>query len=228
MLLKTLLIAVLTITQIPSSKRAEHAIAKNRESLKQAFKQQELTWGSAVYIRIFKANSELEVWVENGAEFILFKTYPICTFSGKPGPKLKEGDWQSPEGFYFVKPSQLNPWSQYHLSFNLGYPNAYDRAHGRTGNALMVHGNCVSVGCYAMTDPLIEEIYTLMVAAFDHGQPFIRVHAFPFHLTDENIKNQSSHQWHAFWINLKAGYEYFETNRQPPNVEVVNGGYVFD
>ncbi len=228
MLLKIISLITLVVSQIPTSQRAERAIQANQTSLKSSFQNQQLRWGSAVFIRIFKASNELELWVENDQGFQLFKTYPICTFSGQPGPKLATGDQQSPEGFYFVKPNQLNPWSQFHLSFNLGYPNKYDRTKGRTGSALMVHGNCVSVGCYAMTDPLIEEIYTLMVAAFEGGQPFVRVHAFPFRMTDENLSAQEGHRWYGFWQNLKTGYDYFEMQNRPPNVEVVNGLYVFD
>ncbi|VAW44912.1 probable exported protein STY0357 [hydrothermal vent metagenome] len=228
MLLKILIIAFLSMLQIPTSQRAEQAINNNQVALKQAFNQQQLLWGSPVYIRIFKASSELEVWVQSGSKFKLFKTYSICNFSGNPGPKLATGDWQSPEGFYFVKPAQLNPWSQYHLSFNLGYPNKYDRTHGRTGSALMVHGSCVSVGCYAMTDPQIEEIYTLMVAAFEGNQAFIRVHAFPFRMSEENLQAQKDHHWIEFWQNLKTGYDFFATHDRPPNVEVLDSLYVFD
>ncbi len=228
MFLKIILLAVLSTLQIPTSQRAEQAIKENKAALKQVFAEQQIPWNSSLYIRIFKASSELELWVKSGVKFRLFKTYPICNFSGQPGPKLATGDWQSPEGFYFVKPIQLNPWSQYHLSFNLGYPNKYDRAHGRTGSALMVHGNCVSVGCYAMTDPLIEEIYTLMVAAFEGGQPYIRVHAFPFRMTTENMKAHKENRWYGFWQNLKSGYDFFSIHDRPPNVEVVNGSYVFD
>ncbi len=228
MLIKTLSLIILVVSQIPTSQRADQAIQANESSLKQSFQKQQLIWGSAVYIRIFKATSELELWVKNAQGFKLFKTYPICTFSGQLGPKMATGDRQSPEGFYFVKPKQLNPWSQFHLSFNLGYPNKYDRAHDRTGSALMVHGNCVSVGCYAMTDPLIEEIYTLMVAAFEGGQPFVRVHAFPFRMTAENLNAQQKNRWYSFWQNLKTGYDFFASHNRPPNVEVVKGLYVFD
>ncbi len=216
------------VVNIPTSQRAEQAINQHNQALKLAFKQQGLAWGSAVYLRLFKASSELELWVEKNQQFVLFKTYPICTFSGDLGPKLATGDLQSPEGFYFVKPGQLNPWSQYHLSFNLGYPNKYDRWHQRTGSALMVHGSCVSIGCYAMTDPLIEEIYTLMVAAFEKDQPFIRVHAFPFRMTPERLSAHKQNQWYGFWQNLKTGYDFFASHNRPPNVEVVDGVYVFD
>jgi len=171
----------------------------------------------------------LEVWIENNQQkYELFKVYDICTFSGDLGPKLKQGDRQSPEGFYFVKPNQLNPWSRFHLSFNLGYPNKYDRVHGRTGSALMVHGNCVSVGCYAMTDQYIDEIYALVNAALLNGQPFFRVHSFPFKMSDRRMAKEKNNRWYAFWKNLKEGYDDFELNRVPPNVEVNAGNYVFD
>ena len=158
----------------------------------------------------------------------MFKSYAICSFSGDLGPKLKQGDWQSPEGFYFVKPIQLNPWSQYHLSFNLGFPNRYDREHSRTGSALMVHGDCVSIGCYAMTDPQINEIYSLASAALENGQPFFRVHAFPFKMTDERLAKETQNPWYSFWQNLKTGYDIFEQSAIPPNVTVNNKQYVFD
>ncbi|MCW8880392.1 MAG: hypothetical protein OQK51_25315, partial [Kangiellaceae bacterium] len=120
-----------------------------------------------------------------------------------------------------------NPWSRFHLSFNLGYPNKFDRAHGRTGDALMVHGDCVSIGCYAMTDPYIEQIYTLMHQAFEQGQPFIRVHIFPFKMTEQNLNRYKNHKWHNFWLNLKQGYDWFEAKYTPPNVEVAQKRYVF-
>jgi len=120
------------------------------------------------------------VWIDTGAHYEHLKDYIICASSGYLEPKLKEGDRQAPEGFYKVKKQQLNPHSKYHLSFNLGYPNKYDKAHKRTGTFLMVHGNCVSAGCYAMTDEKIEKIYALVEGALEHGQKYIDVHAFPF------------------------------------------------
>ncbi len=215
-------------TNFPTSERAQKSIALVEDSLRKQLKQKELEYGSSIFIRIFKLSSKLEVWMKNSdGKYKLFKEYPICTFSGELGPKLKQGDRQSPEGFYFVNQSRLNPWSQFHLSFNLGYPNAYERFHGRTGSALMVHGNCVSIGCYAMTDPLINEIYALSVAALKAGQPFFRVHVFPFKLENKQLEEFRQHKWYSFWLNLQEGYDYFETHRVPPNVEVSNGRYVF-
>ncbi|MCA1789736.1 MAG: murein L,D-transpeptidase, partial [Thioalkalivibrio sp.] len=193
----------------------------------EALRTRDFTLGAPIFIRIFKESRELEVWIENGERFELFRTYPICTYSGGLGPKLRTGDGKSPEGFYFVTPGRMNPSSQFHLSFNLGFPNAYDRAHGRTGSALMVHGNCVSIGCYAMTDARIEEIYALGDAALRAGQPFFRVHVFPFRMTPENMAPHNGSKWADFWRNLKEGYDYFENTGRPPNVEAVNGRYVF-
>lgn len=214
---------------IPASDRSIKAIEKVESRLQEALAVKGLVYGSPIFIRIFKDSGKLELWVEApGGEFTHFKTYDICTFSGDLGPKLKEGDKQSPEGFYYVKANQLNPSSRFHLSFNLGFPNQYDTFHGRTGSALMIHGNCVSIGCYAMTDPQIEEIYALAHAALVNGQPFFRVHAFPFALTDAALEQKVGHKWHAFWLNLKTGYDAFETQKRPPNVEVKDGLYVFD
>lgn len=184
--------------------------------------------GMPVFMRIFKEEAELEVWLQKNGAFTLFKTYPICNHSGDLGPKLREGDLQSPEGFYFVGRSALNPNSQFHLSFNLGYPNAYDRSHARTGSFLMVHGNCVSRGCYAMTDAGIEEIYAIAKGALDKGQPFFRVHAFPFRMSDARMAAAKGHRWYGFWENMKQGYDWFEDTGAVPNVQVQAGRYVFE
>jgi murein L,D-transpeptidase YafK len=183
--------------------------------------------GDAVFMRIFKEESELEVWMQKEDGFALFKTYPICNYSGNLGPKLREGDRQSPEGFYFVGKSALNPNSNYHLSFNLGFPNVYDRERNRTGSYLMVHGDCQSIGCYAMTDAGIEEIYGLGEAALNAGQPFFRVHAFPFRMTDARMVQAAQDRWYPFWRNLKQGYDAFEEGKIPPDVTVDNEHYVF-
>jgi len=212
---------------IPSSARSRKAIGRVTPSLKQALREKGLSFGSPIFIRIFKDEGELEVWVRDSRTFKLFKKYSICYFSGSLGPKTRRGDLQSPEGFYYVRPSQLNPYSQFHLSFNIGYPNAYEIAHGWTGGSLMVHGDCVSIGCYAMTDRVIEEIYTLADAAFRNGQPFFRVHIFPFRMTSENMGMHSSSRWYNFWKNLKEGYDLFEHEKRPPDVNVRNKRYHF-
>lgn len=181
--------------------------------------------GDPVFIRIFKEESLLEVWIRSGAEYKHLKDYYICAYSGYLGPKLEEGDRQSPEGFYKVKKHQLNPNSKYHLSFNLGFPNQYDREHNRTGSFLMVHGNCVSDGCYAMTDEKIEEIYTLVEGALQKAQKYVQVHAFPFRMTDENMALYGDSEWYEFWVNIKEGYDYFEAEHLPPHIEVESGLY---
>ena len=183
-------------------------------------------FGAPAFIRIFKKEEVLEVWLQkDNGEYALFLDYPICIYSGELGPKTREGDKQSPEGFYAVGREAMNPNSQYHLSFNLGYPNAYDRAHGYSGSMLMVHGKCVSIGCYAMGDRQIEEIYTLVGSALQRGQPYVRVHAFPFRMTDANLAAYSEHRWYDFWRMLKPGYDYFERYHQPPEIDVIGGQY---
>jgi murein L,D-transpeptidase YafK len=181
-----------------------------------------------IMIRIFKEETELEVWkAKDDGRFHHFKTYPICAFSGGLGPKIKQGDKQSPEGFYKVSAKQMNPNSSYHLSFNLGYPNAFDKSHKRTGKFLMVHGDCKSAGCYAMTDALIEEIYALAREAFTGGQEAFDVHAFPFRMSIENMRRHVRDKNYAFWRNnLYAGYKDFEDTRLPPKIDVCERRYL--
>ena len=215
---------------IPSSSRSGEAIKRVKPMIMKELAGKDLEFGAPIFIRIFKEEMFLEVWLKKDTNFKLFKTYPICTYgSGGLGPKIRQGDGKAPEGFYFVTPSRLNPVSNFHLSFNLGYPNRYDSHHRRTGSALMVHGSCVSIGCYAMTDGGIEEIFTLADAAFKKGQSFFRVHIFPFKMTNENMKKHKESEWYEFWSNLKNGHDFFETkDKIPPNVEVRNGKYVFE
>jgi murein L,D-transpeptidase YafK len=180
-----------------------------------------------IFIRVFKEESELEVWkLKSDGRFYHFKTYPICNWSGELGPKLKQGDRQAPEGFYSVSREQMNPDSKFHLAMNLGYPNAFDRAHGRTGEFLMIHGRCKSAGCYAMTDALMEEIYGIARDSFLGGNDTFEVHAFPFRMTEANIARQVKHPAYSFWMTLKEGYDYFELTRQLPSVAVCNRHYV--
>ena len=185
-----------------------------------------LQLGAPVFLRIFKLESELELWMEKDGRYRLFATYPICLWSGRLGPKLKEGDLQAPEGFYAVTKEQLNPNSRWHRSFNLGFPNDFDRSHGRTGSFLMVHGGCLSVGCYAMTDVVVDEIWRLVTAALDRGQPRFEVQVFPFRMTDRNVAMRKSDQWSAFWAELKRGYDAFERTHRPPAISVCDGRYV--
>ncbi|MBT8037512.1 MAG: murein L,D-transpeptidase [Verrucomicrobiae bacterium] len=186
-----------------------------------------LTLGSPVFLRIFKESRQLELWMLHPAseKYRHFKTWDIAAMSGQLGPKLAEGDFQAPEGFYYVGPSAMKPDSRYHLAFNIGYPNQYDREHNRTGSFIMVHGSRFSVGCFAMTDPGIEEIYTLCSLALTNGQPYFRVHIFPFPMTPERMQQATGHRWHNFWLNLKQGYDWFESHGAPPNASVKEKRY---
>jgi murein L,D-transpeptidase YafK len=186
------------------------------------------TMGVPVYIRIFKLESELELWVEKSGRYELFATYPICLWSGRLGPKFKEGDRQAPEGFYTVDAEQLNPNSVMHRSFNLNFPNLYDQAHGRTGSLIMVHGGCASIGCYAVTHPVVDEIWRMVSAALEKGQPRFAVHAFPFRMTERNVRLHRGSKWQEFWSELKRGYDLFERSHVPPVVSVCKGQYVFE
>lgn len=182
--------------------------------------------GQPIFIRIFKMPAVLEVWMNKKNEFELFKTYRVCNYSGLPGPKINEGDKQAPEGFYGVSAERMNPKSSYHLSFDVGYPNEFDAAKRRTGSLIMVHGNCKSVGCFAMTDGRMEEIYLLANEALKQGQENFAVHIFPFALTPLNLKKFTSSPWISFWKSLEPGYTAFEQSRQTPDIAVQNGEYV--
>ncbi|RUO98647.1 murein L,D-transpeptidase family protein [Hyphomicrobium sp.] len=185
--------------------------------------------GAPVFVRIFKEESELEIWKQrDDGRFYHFKTYPICNWSGEIGPKQSYGDRQAPEGFYTITPALMNPNSKYYLSFNLGYPNAYERAWGRTGDSVMVHGNCRSAGCYAMTDALMEEIYGLTRESLKAGQPSFQLHAYPFRMTDARMAREKNNKWYGFWRTMKQGYDYFEKYRVPPSVAVCERRYVVD
>jgi murein L,D-transpeptidase YafK len=169
------------------------------------------------------------VWKQDrSGRFALLKTYPICRWSGELGPKIKEGDRQAPEGFYTITPGQMNPNSQFYLAFDLGYPNAFDRSHGRTGAHLMVHGDCSSRGCYSMTDEQITEIYGLGREAFFGGQRSFQVQAYPFRMTAQNMAKHRANPHMAFWKMLKKGNDHFEVTRLETKVDVCEKRYVFD
>ena len=216
-------------SDLPGPERARAAADRVRPALEEALALKGLHYGDPVFIRAFKEEGELELWVrkrETG-KYEHFRTWDVAAQSGKSGPKLAEGDGQVPEGFYFVPPSAMKPDSTFHLAFNVGYPNAYDRAHGRSGTFIMIHGNCVSIGCLAMTDPKIEEIYTLCDAALKNGQPYFRVNLFPFRMTSGRLAREKDSPWFDFWTNLKEGSDFFESSHVPPEADVEKGRYVF-
>lgn len=181
--------------------------------------------GARLMIRVFKAESELELWAEKDGRYVPFAVYPICYWSGKIGPKLREGDRQTPEGFYTITPDQLHHGGRWRRSLDIGYPNVFDRVNGRTGSLILVHGGCDSAGCFAMTDAVNAEIYDLVTAAFERGQAHVPVHVFPFRMTEANIAAHGAGPWQEFWGDLKRGYDSFEATRRPPRVSVCGARY---
>jgi murein L,D-transpeptidase YafK len=183
---------------------------------------------SPILLRVFKEEAELEVWKQDTTgRFQLLKLYPICRWSGDLGPKLQEGDRQAPEGFYTVTPELMNPNSNFYLAINVGYPNSFDKANNRDGSLLMIHGDCSSSGCYAMTDEQISEIYSLARDSLV-GRPSFQVQAYPFRLTPANLARHRNNPSLAFWKMLKIGNDHFETTQLEPKVAVCNRLYVFD
>lgn len=195
--------------------------------LDERMKEKGVALSAPMVIRVFKMESELEIWKAKGVTFELFATYPICHWSGSLGPKLQEGDKQAPEGFYTVTRKQLNHVGRWPRSLHLNFPNIYDQAQARTGNFILIHGGCTSVGCFAMTNPVMEEIHRLTTASIEGGQEHVPVHVFPFRMTDENMKAHPSQSWSGFWSNLKEGYDAFEKTKRPPRIGVCDGHYTF-
>ena len=215
-----------TDSVLPMSEKAARPLS---DKMVKEIQSKNMDMESPILVRLFKEESELEIWKQNReGRFALLKTYPICRWSGELGPKIKEGDRQAPEGFYSISPGQMNPNSQYYLSFDLGYPNAYDRAYGRTGAQLMVHGDCSSRGCYSMTDEQISEIYALGRDSFFVGQKSFQVQAYPFRMTAQNLAKHRNSPHLAFWKMLKKGNDHFEVSRLEPKVNVCDKRYVFD
>jgi len=219
--------ALLKTNILHSYSNLEEIRQEKLPEIKEDLSKKNLVLGNDIFVRIFKKESELELWIKKDKKFILYKTYPICNYSGHLGPKIKEGDGQSPEGFYYVPKSMLHPTSLYHLAFNIGFPNEYDKANGRTGSYIMVHGDCVSIGCYAMTDEKIEEIYLIAENSLKNKQKFFRVHIFPFRMNKENMGLYKGHKWYGFWKNIKEGFDLFEKYHIVPDVTVENKKYKF-
>ncbi|MFC3161972.1 L,D-transpeptidase family protein [Ciceribacter thiooxidans] len=184
---------------------------------------------SPIALRIFKEEGVLEIWkAKTNNRFDKIAEYQICAWSGRLGPKVKEGDRQAPEGFYPLSPYHLNPNSKYFLAINTGYPNRYDQANGRNGTNLMIHGACSSSGCYSMTDAQILEIYAFARDAFKGGQQTIQLQAFPFRMTADNMARHQHSPYYDFWKMLKVGYDNFEVTKRPPEVGVCDKKYVFN
>ncbi|MCX6855996.1 MAG: murein L,D-transpeptidase [Verrucomicrobia bacterium] len=211
---------------LPAADRLTDLEQRVQPTLKQELQKVGLKLGAPAYLRAFKESRELELWLQAADQsWQLFRSYPIAAASGQLGPKLKEGDRQVPEGFYAITPKQLNPASSYHLAMNIGYPNAYDLHHGCTGSFIMIHGSNVSIGCLAMTDPCIEEIYLIIQAALSEGQSTVPTHVFPFRMSPERLQAATKDPHHPFWKTLQPAYHIFEDKRQVPKVKIVAGEY---
>lgn len=227
-----LLIAALGVVGCTDTSMKDFSAVANKQlpdSILADMKAKGMLRNSSVMARIFKEEGKLEIWkAKTNGRYGMVASYDICKWSGKLGPKFTEGDRQAPEGFYTVRPSQMNPNSKYHLAFNIGYPNAYDRANGRTGSNLMVHGACSSSGCYSMTDEQIEQIYAFGRDAFQGGQSEFQIEAFPFRMTAANMARYRNDPNYEFWKMLKVGYDNFEVTKVPPKVDVCEKRYVFN
>ncbi|HET7412976.1 MAG TPA: murein L,D-transpeptidase family protein [Pararhizobium sp.] len=208
---------------------AEKANQPLPQSIVAKMKSEHMSATSPIMMRIFKEEGVLEVWKQkDDGTYGKIAQYEICAWSGKLGPKKEEGDRQAPEGFYLIRPAQMNPQSNYYLSFNIGYPNTYDRSLGRTGSNIMVHGACSSAGCYSMTDENVAQIYAFARDAFRGGQRAFQVEAFPFRMTAENMAKHRDNPNFDFWKMLKVGYDYFQITKRPPAVDVCDRKYVFN
>ena len=204
-----------------------HYVPMSMET-QQALRDKEMRTHSPILIRAFKKESELEVWKQDSSgKMALLKTFPMCRWSGQLGPKVKEGDRQVPEGFYAVTPGAMNPNSSFYLSFNVGYPNTFDKQLGRNGAHIMVHGDCSSMGCFAMTDSQIADIYALTREAFAGGQTQVQLQSYPFRMTPENLARYRNDPNIAFWRNLKQGNDHFEVTKKPVVTAACNGKYGF-
>jgi murein L,D-transpeptidase YafK len=196
-------------------------------ALETALAAQNFQLGAPVFIRIFKEDSSLEVWLLRSGRFELYRRYTICKWSGGLGPKRHQGDRQSPEGVYFITGGDLIVNARWHRAMNVGFPNTRDQALGLTGSGILIHGKCRSVGCFALTDGVVEEVYGIVEAALEAGQPRIAVHIFPFPLTREKLAGVANAEWSDFWQQLKRGYDLFMRDRLPPRTFVCNGQYAF-
>ena len=212
-------------SKLPPADRLANIHSRVKPLLVEEMRKQGFRLGAPTFLRGFKEDRELELWLQTSQGWERFRNYPIAALSGSLGPKLSEGDGQTPEGFYAVNSSLMNANSKYHLAMNIGYPNTWDIQHQRTGSYIMIHGGNVSIGCLAMTDPVIEELYLIVEAALAAGQSEVPVHLFPARMTNERMKAAESEAAVSFWKELQPVYEAFEATHLPPAVTVVGGVY---
>ncbi len=217
--------------EIPASVRAQAITDRTRVRLEGDLSRLGFEFGEPIFVRVFKEEEELELWMRKKGEshYTLFKIYRIGHWSGQLGPKLVDGDGQGPEGFYHAGLSQFRPETRHHLGIDIGYPNEFDRYHGRTGSDIMIHGGDSSAGSFALSEADMEELYSLAVGAIGSGQEFFRVNVFPFRMTDKRMEQEWKRQpkWIDFWSNLKEGYDFFENVNRPPDVRVLAGDYAY-
>jgi murein L,D-transpeptidase YafK len=213
--------------ELPGPQRAAQAVARTQPIIAPRLRALGARAGDPVFMRAFKQESVLELWIQprGRGPYVRFAAWPICAASGTLGPKLAEGDRQVPEGVYAIPASAMNNASSYHLSMDTGYPNALDRGLGRTGSEIMVHGRCASIGCLAMTDPVINQVWTLVDAAHKSGQRAVPIHIFPFVMSRRALAAQTASPHHAFWSDLARVYAAFETSRTVPEVSSDRGRY---
>lgn len=212
---------------LPDSKLAKDVRAKVWPKLQGELTEKGLNINSSLYLRVFKEESALEIWIRSGREYQFFKSYNICYFSGGLGTKTRSGDGKSPEGFYIITPAQLHPVSSYYLAINIGYPNKLEQLKGYTGDAIMVHGHCASIGCYAMTDDGIAEIYTLVYKNFESGRQKIHLDIFPFRMDRGYLSKYATSSYLPCWKSMQPGYDLFEKNHIPAVAVIRKKAYAF-
>jgi murein L,D-transpeptidase YafK len=195
--------------------------------LSKAFEEKGLKLGSPVFIRAYKQTSEMELWVEKGARYVIFKTYGICRWSGGLGPKYYEGDRQSPEGLYRITSADLIINARWDRAMNINYPNSFDVMNGRTGSSILIHGKCGSIGCFAIQDQNVEEVYAAVRAALEGGQAYIPVLSLPFRFAGLAPSKEDTRQMSEFWADLRRADLLFDRDRLPPSAWICDGRYYF-
>ncbi len=217
--------------------RVRQAITQKLDVVEKIFTDKKMDFPpKGIFLRVFKSEKIIELWAHSAASdtFAFVKTYNFCTSSGILGPKRKQGDYQIPEGFYFI--DRFNPTSNFHLSLGINYPNKSDRIAGKDNNLggdIFIHGNCVTIGCIPITDDLIKELYLIAVYSKNNGQDKIPVHIFPVKMYTKNLDKLYSlfeHKNEMFWSNLKEGFDYFDKKHQLPKISVnqKNGHYIYN
>lgn len=213
--------------RFPQTPRSRDAVARNEGRVASVLANLGVRLGAPVYLRITKDPKRVDVFLESASgAYVKFRSYDVCAMSGVLGPKQKEGDKQAPEGFYAVTRDGLRPGSDFHLGLDIGYPNAFDRQNKRTGSEIVVHGACYSIGCFAMTDPAIEEIYTIVEAAMRRGQAAVPIHIYPFPMNAGRLRRERQSPWLPFWTELQRGWDLFEQTKRPPKARARSGRYV--